>query len=158
MCDCALCHNSSFHDSAACSDSSLSSPGPHQIFHEMLQSFGPATHVVVSGRDGLKDCLMQSQLGSASLVREAYRHHRLVDRPTGVIFEGISENKPLRLHDLLIYASLSLYDPLVVARGVVTAALARLRETRTRLGVDGMTVDELRKDLRRSHGDMPGSA
>src|SRR5215813_2746981 len=81
-----------------------------------------------------------------------------MERPTGVIFEGISEDQPLRLHDLLINALLSFYDPLVVARGGVTAALARLQATRTRIGVDGMTVNELRKDSQRSHGDPPGSA
>src|SRR5262245_53611284 len=113
----------------------VASPCPRQILHEMLQGFGPATHMVVSGRDGLEDRLTQSQLGSAPLVREAYRHLRLMERPAGIIFEGIGEDQPLRLYDLLIYASLSLYDPRVVARGNVTAALARLRATRTRLGV-----------------------
>jgi hypothetical protein len=74
----------------------------------MLQGFGPAADMVVSSRDGLEDRLMQSQPGSAPLVREGYRNHCLMERPTGIIFEGIGENKPLWLDDLLIYASLSL--------------------------------------------------
>src|SRR6266481_4305339 len=78
-----------------------------------------------------------------------------MQRPTGVVFEGIRENEPLRLHDLLIYASLSLYDPGVVTRGNLSAALPRVRETS--LGVDGMTVHELGKYSGRSHRDAPGS-
>jgi len=114
--------------------------------------------MVVSSRDGLEDRLMQSQLGSAPLVREAYRNHRLMERPTGVIFEGIGENKPLWLDHLLIHTSLSLYDPLVFVRGNVTAALALLRKGGTIVGIDGMTVDELRQYPRRSHGYAPGSS
>ena len=131
--------------------------GSRQILRQMLQSFGPAADMVVSSRDGLEDRLMQSQLGSASLVREAYRNHRLMERPAGIIFEGIGKDKPRWLDDLLIYASLSLYDPLVFVYDNVTAASALLRECGTRIGVDGMTVDELRKCPRRSHGYAPGS-
>jgi hypothetical protein len=80
-----------------------------------------------------------------------------MERPTGIIFEGIGEDKPLWLDDLLIYASLSLYDPPVFVRGNVTAALALLREGGTSLGIAGMTVDELRKYPRRSHGYAPAS-
>jgi hypothetical protein len=50
-----------------------------------------------------------------------------MERPTGIILEGIGEDKPLWLDDFLIYASLSLYDPPVFVRGNVTAALALLR-------------------------------
>ena len=104
----------------------IASLGPQEIFHEMPQCFGPTTHMVVSRRDVLEDRLMQSQLGSAPLVREGDRNYRLMERPTGIIFEGIRKNEPLRLHDLLIYASLSLYDPGVVTRGDVSAAMPRL--------------------------------
>jgi hypothetical protein len=45
-----------------------------------------------------------------------------MERALGVIFESIGEDKPLWLDDLLIYASLSLYDPLVFLCGNVTAA------------------------------------
>src|SRR5437879_4216528 len=104
----------------------VASLAPHEIFHEMLQGFGPTTHMVVSRRGALEDRLMQGQLGSAPLVREGYRNYRLMERSTGIIFESIRKNEPLRLHDLLIYASLSLYDPGVVTRGDVSAAMPRL--------------------------------
>ena len=94
----------------------------HQILRQMLQCFGPALDMVVSSRDGLEDRLMQSQLGSAPLVRKGCRNHRSMERALGVIFESIGEDKPLWLDDLLIYASLSLYDPLVFLCGNVTAA------------------------------------
>ena len=124
----------------------------------MLQCFGPAADMVVSSRDRLKDRLMQSQLGSAPLVREGYRNHRLMERPTSVIFESIGEDKPLWLDDLLIYASLSLYDPLVFLCNSITAVWALLREGRTGLGTDGIAIDELRKYPWRSHGYEPASS
>jgi hypothetical protein len=46
-----------------------------------------------------------------------------MERPTGIIFEGVCENEPLRPRDFLIDASLSLYDPGVIMRGNVSAAL-----------------------------------
>src|SRR6202035_5736732 len=131
--------------------------GSHQILRQMLQGFGPAADMVVSSRDGLEDRLMQSQPGSAPLLREGYRNHCLMERPTGIIFEGIGENKPLWLDDLLIYASLSLYNPIVFVRGNITAALALLREGVTSVAIARMTVNELRKYPRRSHGYAPGS-
>src|SRR6266478_3935519 len=77
--------------------------------------------------------------------------------PAGIIFERIGEDNPFWLDDLLIYASLSLHDPLVFVRGNVTAASVLLREGGTGLGIARMTVDELREYSGRSHGYAPGS-
>src|SRR6516164_437570 len=101
---------------------------------------------------------MQSQLGFAPLIREAYRNHCLMEGPTAVIFEGIGKDEPLWLDYFLINAALSLYHPLIFACRDVPAALALMRGRGPSLRSHGMAVDELRKYLRRAHGYAPGSS
>src|SRR6266446_7071350 len=110
----------------------------------MLQCFAPAADMVVSSRNGLEDRLMHGQPGSAPLVRKAHRNHCLMERPARLVHESIGEDKPLWLDNLLIYAALSLYDPVVFVRRELPAT-SLLREARTILGINGMPVDKLRK-------------
>src|SRR6266446_8080371 len=115
----------------------------------MLQCFAPAADMVVSSPNGLEDRLMHGQPGSAPLVRKAHRNHCLMERPARLVHESIGEDKPLWLDNLLIYAALSLYDPVVFVRRELPATSALLG--------DGMPVDKLRKYPGRPHGYRPGS-
>jgi hypothetical protein len=72
---------------------------------------------------------MQSDLRSAFLLGESYRNDRSMELSTGIIFKGIRESEPFRLHDLLIFTALSLNDPGMVTRWNVIASSREIGPT-----------------------------